>query len=447
MFAAPRFLAVDDKLEHLQAILATFQSIGSPCMGLQFDAAQPLDKIAFRGVRALFMDLHLISGAKTTDEKQHFANIASILEDNISDIGGPFILILWTEHAHQAGALTAYLDDALDVERPWCRPLAIIALAKERFINVGTGALNPAEDLRKAIEDALASNPQLAALIEWETDVLAAAGETLASLTSLVPVGDRTTARFPGALDGVLSRLAVEAVGKKHVGNDQRAAVTAALAPILADRIVNQEVTDVTSSLWARAVTKHGQKQLPQATPTEAGGINRMLHVAVAGSEKIVAADWGAVSEVAAEIWTDDALRNLLGVSIDDLLLNEYKIKRDDHARCRPRLVRVGAACDHAQKRAGPIPFLFGVEVPVSVERVAINGRVLVPAAEWQSPTITLPEESDPFVLHVNSRFEITRPESATTNWQAVYRLREQLLMQLIAHASAYVGRPGIVRL
>ena len=347
-------------------------------MGLRFDPEFPFEKTAFRGVRALFLDLHLITGVKTTDEKQHFANIASILETNISEIGGPFIVILWTEHAHLAQKLIDYLDGSLDAARPWCRPLAIIPLAKERFINVTSGWTEAADDLRAAVQEALAANPQLSALISWETDVLAAAGETLASLISLVPGDEQTNQRFAGALDGVLSRLAVEAVGKKHVADNPRIAVSSALAPILADRIVNQDVTTATAAIWTQAVTRHGEKQLPQATPVEAGGINRMLHVAVVGSENIRSSDWGAVSEIPANLWTDAALNDMLGVSIDDLLREEFKINRADHAQCRPRLIRIGAACDHAQKRPGPIPFLFGIEIPRSVARIKINGQLRV---------------------------------------------------------------------
>ncbi|QOF94928.1 hypothetical protein IFJ82_13980 [Novacetimonas hansenii] len=450
MFAAPRFLAVDDKPKHLEAILETFQRIGAPCMGICFDPSEPLEKTVFRGVRALFLDLHLISGVKTTDDKQHFANIASILEDNISEIGGPFILILWTEHAHMAVALTTYLEQSLDREKPWCRPLAVMALAKEKFINVGNGTIELADDLKQAVESVLNENPQIAALMEWEKDVLAAAGETLSSLTSLVPAERRSTTQFGDALDEVLSRLAVEAVGKKHVSQDPRTAVTSVLAPILSDRIVNQETVTATAELWSKAVTRYGDKTLPQATPLEAGGINRMLHVSMLSGEQITPADWGAVSEVPLELWDNDNLTDMLGVNIDHLLRQEFKINRKHHGLCRPRLVRIGAICDHAQQRPGPLPLLFAVEVPIHVERLLKDkqgNNLPPPAAEWRSPVITLPDQSEPFVLHVNSRFEITRPAVAMENWTVSYRLREQLLMQLITHTTTYVGRPGIVRL
>ena len=62
MFSAPRFVAVDDRPDHLEAIIKTFQVIGSPCMGIRYDPASPPDNIHFRAVRALFIDMHLLEG-------------------------------------------------------------------------------------------------------------------------------------------------------------------------------------------------------------------------------------------------------------------------------------------------------------------------------------------------------------------------------------------------
>ena len=55
------------------------------------------------------------------------------------------------------------------------------------------------------------------------------------------------------------------------------------------------------------------------------------------------------------------------------------------------RLVRVGAACDHAQNRSGPLPYLLGLEIPFNVERQPDNtGVARLPASEWSSPILLL---------------------------------------------------------
>ena len=97
MFSAPRFVAIDDKTAHLSAIQKTLETLGSPCLPILYDAATAFDAAHFRGVRALFIDLHLLEGVAASDDKRHFAQMAAILEDNIWEHGGPFILIVWTE--------------------------------------------------------------------------------------------------------------------------------------------------------------------------------------------------------------------------------------------------------------------------------------------------------------------------------------------------------------
>lgn len=443
MFAPTRFVVVDDKPEHLRAIVNTFQLLGSPCIGIHFSAEAELDPAHFRGVRVLFLDLHLIEGgALGTDQIRHYASIASILENNISPQGGPFVLVIWTAYPERRQELVDYLDGALDQQKPHARPLAVLCLEKERFINLGSGDVVDPAQLRLAVEGTITSNAQLAALLNWETDVLAAAGATLSELVGLVPPAQRLTAAFPAALNVILSRLAREAVGRPNVAVNHRAAIATALAPILADRIMNQTVTLETSALWMRAVTRHDDPALGKASPEEAGRINRMLHLSVQGSETIRPTDWGAVVDFPGAQWnSDDELRRVMGATRNEILEGEFKIRAADQANCRPCLVRVGAACDHAQGRPGPLTYLLALEIPKAVKRDT------PPASEWISPVLVTDGVAQPFELHVNARFGMSLPAVACETWQVRYRLREQLLMHLVSHANVYASRPGIVQL
>ena len=447
MFTPPRFVVVDDKPDHLTAVLDVFQKLGTPCLGITYDPERELDRQNFEGVRALFLDLHLTDLAATTDKRRHFAIIAGLLEDNISPAGGPFILVVWTEHEGEVEGLRAYLDDtdAIDSGKPHARPLAIVGLPKGRFIDVNTGEplSDRADALRAAVEAAVSEKSQLAALLSWEADVQAAAGATLATLMELVPEEKRNSASFAEGLDEILSRLAREAVGEPHVATDPRAAITSALAPILADRIVNQRASKAASKLWSRALTWNGRGRLD---PAASGKVNRMLHVAVRPLETIRPTDWGAVVEFPDAWWRDDELPKRFGVTRDQLLGDEYKIKPEDRERCRPRLVRIGAACDYAQNRSGPITYLFGLEIPMEVERSRKKGKK-PPASEWPSPTLVVEPDAGPFVLAVNARYPLNAAPADAEAWRLVYRLREQLLMHLISHAGSYLARPGIVQL
>ena len=440
MFTPPRFVVVDDNAKHITGILNALQALGMPGLGVIYDPETGLDDRHFGGVRALFMDLHLIDSAATTDETRHYGTIVSILEDSISPTGGPFILVVWTEHDQLIGELRDYLDTGLDPEKPYARPLAIVRLAKTEFIDLEAGVPNEgrADALRDAVERAVGDQPQLAALVAWEADVQAAAGATLSALVELVPEEARNTAAFAGGIGEILGRLAQEAVGQHHVETDPRAAVTSALAPILADRIVNQDVSDAVLTIWKEAVSWEGGEQLDA---TRAGKVNRMLHVAVPTSETIPPTAWGAVLEFPDELWNDEDLNEVFGVTRELLLHDEFKIDPKKHEQCGRRLIRVGAACDHVQNRPGPIMYLFGVEIQPEKKR---KSR---PQSVWKSPILETSRENGPFVLLVNARYSISLPAGRAAAWKPVYRLREQLLMHLISHASGHMARPGIVQL
>ena len=445
MFTPPRFIVIDDNPSHLNAILDAFQDIGTPCLGVTYDPEHGLTQKHFSGVRALFIDFHLVSQLPATDETANFAVIAQILEDIISPTGGPFILVIWTQHDKSVPGLAEYLEDPNSSLPPSARPLAILSLPKDQFITLNTGVARDTDRLRAEIERAISKNPQLHALLSWETEVQSAAGVTLSALVDLVPHNTRNAASIARELDRILSRLATAAVGRPHVAGDPRAAITSALAPILADRIVNLEDGEDSRIIWRNAVTGIGTGMWDAE---RSGKVNRMLHLAVPPSETISSTAWGAVVEFPGGQWNDRCLKNLFGVKKKELLGGEFKIERDGRAECSPRLVRVGAACDHAQDRSGPLQYLLGIEIPCSVNRKKDKtGTVRLPSAEWRSPTLAINPGSDPFVLAVNARYSRSVTSNTAMQWKTAYRLREQLLMHLISHASGYLSRPGIIQL
>src|SRR5262249_55628705 len=98
--------------------------------------------------------------------------------------------------------------------------------------------------------------------------------------------------------------------------------------------------------------------------------------------------------------------------------------------------------------RRGPLTYLFGLEMPYDVARQAdASGHVRIPGSEWESPVFQLTAARPPFRLHVYARYPITVPATACAEGPVLYRLREQLCMQLITFANSYASRPAIVQL
>ena len=433
MFIAPRFVAIDDNRAHLDAISSVLEAMGTACFSVHFQAETEVPD-CLSGVRCLFIDLHLINSVPATDEKTHFANIASIIEARISDANGPYMLIIWTAHPQLCKELEEFLNERLTAGRP----VAILGLEKEKFLNVASGAVTNAAGLRDELIRVVNSVPQLSALLAWETDVLIAAGKTLGSLLTLVPAEKRQTTSYAGELDAILSRLACAAVGKDNVEKDPRAGLVQALLPILADRISNRWSADGLD-IWKLAITKHGDKAEKGGDPVDKGRLNRMMHLAPVGNERFGPSDWGSIVDYP-YTFDDDGFKARFGLSLDELF-NEFKVKsEEDRAKCSAVLVRVGAVCDVAQKHAGPIPYLLGLKIPGTIKQDKTSPGL------WKSPAFT-DDSNDVFRLQVHSRLLLSVLESESQNWTARSRLREQILMELIAAQAEYVSRPGIIRI
>ncbi len=429
MFAAPRFIAIDDNSTHLEAIQLALQRAGTSSYGIHYRPEDEMPNV-FSGVRCLFVDLHLVTSLKTSDERQNYGIIAGIIDSRIAKDSGPFLLVVWTAYPKLCKELEQYLNDALT----YVKPVALLALSKADYIDVDSGEVKNADGLRAKIDELLDTVPQLSALLAWEHDVLVAAGATLASVLTLIPDAQRNSQTYPAALDSVLSKLACAAVGKHNVGRDPRTALVQALVPILADRISNRW-SDDDLEVWKRALTKHGDGW---ETPTqnEAAEVNRMLHLAPVGPEKFGPADWGSVVTLPFDLSEENVQANF-GVDVKGLF-GEFKVGDGDQEKVVAILVRIGAVCDVAQQKKGPIPYLSGFKVPADI------GKKDKPtAAIWKSPNFA--EKDVIFCLQIHNRFGMTVQRQICEQWKALYRMREPLLMQLISANAEYVSRPGII--
>ena len=428
MFTAGRYVIVDDERDQLGMLVDALHARGAPCVGVHY-TGKPLNKAAFAGVRVLFSDLFLLQGVN--QPLLQYAALEAMIRNNVDPaIGGPFLLIVWTTHDEQVEGLRTYLRERLEAR---LRPLAVLTLDKKPY-------LDGKADLAAAVHDQVNASPQIRALIAWEEDVLSAAGATLSAVSDLVPAEHRDVDSFSGLLDGTLSRLAVAFAGRPNVPADRRGAINGALAPILADRIANAPPRAELAGVWDAAVTK--DQALPDIDDRQVGRMNRMLHLAVPPGEPVAATDWGATLLLPETERADGPMAQRFGMRYGEVMSQVFRLERADRARCTPVLVRTGAVCDAAQRKPGPLPYLLGVLVPADVVQKATAPL----KSELASPLLLLDEETGPFHLFVNARFQISMV-SPTADWSPLFRIREQLLAVIAAHAAEYQTRPGIVKL
>lgn len=437
---AARFAVIDDNESHVRIIKGALDRLGKPCLGMVYTVEEGPRAGWLRGVRVLFLDLHLSAGGLGTTDERHFSVISDLLIQSASPVGGPFIIVLWTESPEQESELKRHISERIPAEHFYARPVDVVALPKRSFLNAAGNDVNDTSELETAIARKIMSSPQLAAIMAWEDDVHAAAAETLSGLLASIPDEHRIPERYGQALDKVMTRLASSVVGAANVSQDPRAAMSAALAPILADRIQNQEADGPTAGVWRAAIT---QNVTERPSAEEAARVNRMLHIASTNAETITGNDWGAVVDLPVYS-ADKKFLDLFGIESVAALRDQYFISESSaYAACTWRLIHLGAACDHAQPKDMPASFVLALEVPSEVKRQRGGLR----PQEWVSPTFQKDGAAGQFTLVANARYVVSVTRSKAASFQARYRLREQLLSHLIKHVADYGSRPGVVAL
>jgi hypothetical protein len=426
MLPKPRIAAIDNENSALVAIADALNGSGAACLKLLYSGALP-EGATLEQVRVLFMDLHL-THATNDNKTQHFSTIGGLLQDHISTNNGPFLLIVWTLYPNQVDGLADFLCERLQ-ETPHAIPAQIKTLSK--IDHIREDRVVAPELLVQAVREMVTSEPQIAALINWENRVSNAAAETVAELVKLVPSDKRNTTALVVELSRLLNALATEAVGSSNVSKDRFAAVNEALLPILYDRVSRLRMAAPDEAFWQEAIPTPGKKA--DLSAQEAAYLNTMLHLDFE-VHAIKPTDRGVVLEYPAVLLDKAAFRESFGMDTKGFLENQLSL--DPAADVRWVIVQIEGICDYAQAQAGPALYILGVET-------AAKPIKTLPQAVWQSPVLIL--DSDQKQIFLNYRFGRTFTDALVKDNNKRYRLREALTNDLVSRFHSYGARPGII--
>lgn len=427
MLGSPRIVAIDDDETHLRGLVNGLSRHGIACLQIHFNGdlagIEPCPD-----VRIVFADLHLGAGTPS-DHKADFAVITGLLEGTIKP-SGPYFIVLWTQYKDQAPALRNYLKERQVTGIT--KPFGVFALPKADHIDFdGDGKIMDQVKLMGAIRDIIRKSPQVGAMVEWESQVLRAAGRTVSSIQDLA--SDDDGEHRTEEVGKILGRLAVEAVGKDHVDQDRFRAVNDALLPILADRVAKIPSGQLDKDLWKRAFTIPERKKM-KSVP-RAASLNRLVHIADA--EDVCATERGAVIPLPTS-YRGDKFLDLFGMEEKDLATKRFACKNFDSKSDRFRwvLVQCQAACDYAQSNPGSVPFYLGLDFPEEH-----RASKYPPDSTWRGPVFEFGGEIRR--LRVNAGFPLTLAASVLQGVTPLYRLREQILNDLAYHLHTHGARPG----
>ena len=238
----------------------------------------------------------------------------------------------------------------------------------------------------------------------------------------------------------LLRNLATAAAGESHVEKNRFRAVNDALLPILADGIASMHSREIDNKLWQDALgaLNAGHKLKLE----EVASLNRLLHIALPGPNDDKG-ERGAVIDLPEEFLGEkfEAFEATFDLTYKDAMEKQFRCcwtgEGNDPARWV--LVQTQAACDYAQKQPGPLPFHLGLYLPKS--RSTANNTP--PAALWCSPCFEYDKKF--YYLHVNARFPMSLSKEKLKQTELLFRLREQILNNLIYQIHIYGARPGYI--
>lgn len=267
-----------------------------------------------------------------------------------------------------------------------------------------------------------------------------AVNQTLVELINLVPIDKRNFNDYPSEIDKALSCITSSTLGEGHVNKDPQQAFNVTIAPILIDKILNNK-SHKELNIWSNAITKVNTPECKITDPKAVGKYNKMLHLSVSGHETMTPLDWGAV--LTPVYWGNEMTCDLFGLTTTQIKSEVFGLKNENSSSYEPVFVRLGAVCDYAQQKEGLIPYYLGYKI--SLEDKKRNKRKN--EFEWTSPLFQTDLETEPFYLVFNLKYLISLPKHKISIFEPRYRIREQLLNQLILRASNHASRPGITEL
>ena len=424
---SPQIIVIDDEAVHLTGLVNALNRCGTACLPIHY-SGDAEDIPPYPHTRVIFADLHL-SGGTPREYAQDFAVIGGLIEDRIKPTGAYFV-VLWTMYPDQAKILEEFLVGRL---QNVTKPFTVQALDKRDHLN-SKGEVTDPGALVRAIGVAVAEKPEVGALLNWEERVLDSTSETVSSIMELAEssAGRGGVDKEVGKL---LTVLANEAVGEEHVHEDRFRSVNEALLPILADRISSLRSRSTDDELWQAAVNIGKPK--PRLTKDKVAKLNRLLHFAHSMNPN----DWkvrGAVIPLPKRV-SGTKFKRYFGFNQEETARKSFGCKdfSEQDTQFQWVLVQTQAACDYAQKKPGPLPFHLGLCLPESSVQ-----KSPLPRALWISPCFEF--EGQKF-LHVNANFQISLPRTALRINAPYFRMREQLLNELVYAIHGHGARPGII--
>ncbi|HIJ85895.1 MAG: hypothetical protein HW380_731 [Magnetococcales bacterium] len=426
-FSIARVVAFDDQEEHLLPLAAGLLMAGMQCTPVRVvDGAVPFLGRVKVGIRLVFLDLELFPGSIVSDQKINFSTCVSVLDSILEEKNGPYFLVLWTTKPSLLDDFKAFINDK---EIGFSKvPIETLALSKAS-VGIGgadnVGSASPekiAGNISQQVTTMIKEYPAFAALLDWEGKVSEAATKTVNGLAE--------TSGSPPNLAQLLANLGKAYAGKQSSSAPFRS-INGAMIPLLLDAMENQ--TDGNEDIWGNIL---------EGDVNPAWDVVAKLNASLLLDSKKSRVDCRGCASLLDINW----LFKKFAMPLQEL---EKLFSKEPSAPCSPPkffAVEISPACDFAQDKRRVHRFILGIEILVDNENIAKRTKKKSSGdAVWFSPVLHIDGQNSMLACNCLYLFSMTPEE--IENATPLYRLRDNLLDQLIHKVASHSTRVGLVSL
>lgn len=471
LVAPIRVVVVDDKPTHLFSIVNGLTLAGIPCVWHLYDVEKHQlipspPEGGYPHLRMLISDLNIREMVDANRDAKTLAGVlvTEVMQPLVATDGGPYSLVLWTSveaHAEEVGPLITARISAEQLppndRRP--APICVSTLAKRAFLTVGSDKVTEdalsamfnetvkrSKEFRSAVLGAVSSDPRLRLVSAWESRVGVAAASTMKSIHSIAVseaiAGGKTPA---AALESILAKITVEAVGEKNAAENPSSGLDAGLLDLVVDELSSNSHAKDYAAIVSETL-ENAINAAPSVATDTRSRLNTHLHVEVSPVLRNIVTR-GAVFEVG-----DETLKGLCGQEVPQLLDTEFfpnaSPSSELKSEARIRLIEIGADCDHAQRKPRTIRLLLAAELPV--ERLSVDYQKDARKLEKKHDALAAlgPWKIDKrscFLLVSLRRFVTIQEWACPESLKLLYRVRKPITDLLLYKYTTYSNRPGIV--
>lgn len=449
MFFMPNIVVVDNDEVELNKIKEAFFDSGLPCLPIQYinddpDNESGIDHVSIPkevSPRIVVLDLNLTEQQNATP-----ANLVAPMAEVIKklSVNGPYLLCIWSKLEKDVEEVVTILEERY--EREITFPIHWNVISKSRFISGG-------EDLKEKVRGLISESKLFESLLAWEAKVSEAARKTNDTLFEIAAsLSDkRTISSRSQQLQAIMAVIANESIGHQNAVEQPALAMNNGLSPILYDQLsaMPDNEDDV---LWRAALPKLGERE-SLVDPVKSR-LNSFYHIEEVSRDSpknirgvFVLLDKSYLNE------NQDKFKIRIGRDIKEIIhdefLNPQGASRAERRKARESVklgfLEVSAACDYAQRKTKLPRYILGALIPIEYERLTFfSDKPIRHNGIFRLPNVSVGGE--PYVVKFSFKYQFgAQPEDNKWFGESVFRVRDQILSNVVFSCSTYSSRPGVM--